>query len=85
MLDQFDYTGSRTDAGIEWMQLNPRAAESDFEHVRLGFDGERLVQIELDDRLGPTDPRVTLSNIELAENYFAEDTFQLRSCPKASM
>ena len=51
-LEQFDYVGSELIAGIEWLHLTPRSAASDFKSVGLGFDGDDLVQLALDDRLG---------------------------------
>ena len=74
VLEQFDYQGSTTDAGIEWMQLSPHAAESDFERIYLGFDGQKLVQIELDDRLGQR-TRLYLTQIERPTSV-PDDTFR---------
>jgi outer membrane lipoprotein carrier protein len=63
VLKQFDYLGSRTDEGIDWMRLKPRSAESDFENITLGFDAGNLVQIALADKLGQQ-TRVYLTQIE---------------------
>ncbi len=52
VLDRFDYGGSEMEAGLEWVELRPRSAESDFDAIRLGFDGDLLAQLALEDRLG---------------------------------
>jgi outer membrane lipoprotein carrier protein len=62
VLEQFEFLGSKSDAGIEWMRLKPVSPESDFNGIRLGFVGDRLVQIILDDRLGQQ-TRIFLTNI----------------------
>jgi outer membrane lipoprotein carrier protein len=38
--------------GLTWSALRPRAAEGDFAELRLGFRGNVLLALELDDRLG---------------------------------
>ncbi len=52
ILDRFDATGVRRDGGLEWVSLVPRAADSDFALVELGFAGSQLAALELEDRLG---------------------------------
>jgi len=66
VLDHFEYLGSSTDNGIEWIQLKPNSAESDFEMISLGFDGDDLVEIALADRLGQR-TRLYLTEIERLE------------------
>lgn len=50
------------DAGsISWVRLTPKAKDSDYQNLRLGFVGEQLQILELLDSLGQT-TRITLSN-----------------------
>jgi outer membrane lipoprotein carrier protein len=70
ILDQFEFQGSESFAGIEWMRLRPRSDASDFESISLGFDDDGLVQISLSDRLGQQ-TRITLTEIERLENIDA--------------
>ena len=42
------------DDGTAWIELTPKQADSDFARVNLGFDGLRLSQLMLKDRLGQT-------------------------------
>ncbi|MFW2404606.1 MAG: outer membrane lipoprotein chaperone LolA [Gammaproteobacteria bacterium] len=63
VLDHFDYRGSEVDDGIRWLRLEPRAAESDFSGVELGFAGQELQRIFLTDRLGQR-TRILLSNVD---------------------
>lgn len=59
--------------GIEWLELEPRASDSDFGKVRLGFDSEQLAVMDLIDSLGQT-TRIVFSavqhNPELGESRF---------------
>lgn len=64
MLDRFEYVSSWSGEGISWVRLKPKSADSDFDSVAIGFDGERPVQLELDDRLGQQ-TRVTFTDIEI--------------------
>lgn len=52
ILERFEPVESRTVDHIDWVRLRPRSADSDFETVAVGFEGERLTQIEINDRLG---------------------------------
>ncbi|MEN8175559.1 MAG: outer membrane lipoprotein chaperone LolA [Pseudomonadota bacterium] len=38
--------------GLQWVELTPTDAESQFERLRIGFSGERLARIEMTDKLG---------------------------------
>jgi outer membrane lipoprotein carrier protein len=64
VLDRFEYVSSWSGEGIAWVRLKPRAAESDFDSIAIGFAGDRPVQLELNDRLGQQ-TRVFFSDIEL--------------------
>jgi outer membrane lipoprotein carrier protein len=52
VLARFDFQRSWRADGLLWVALAPKARDTDFAAVRLGFDGDRLVRLELDDRLG---------------------------------
>jgi len=73
VLDHFEYLGSSMDDGIEWIQLKPNSAESDFEMISLGFDGDDLVEIGLADRLGQR-TRLYLTEVERLE-ALSDDLF----------
>ena len=74
VLDRFEYRGSETVNGLKWISLRPQSAESDFDTIKLGFDANKLVQFELQDRLGQL-TRLQLSDIELNIDI-AEDVFR---------
>lgn len=38
--------------GLEWVRVRPRRADAEFREARLGFAGEELRRMELEDRLG---------------------------------
>ncbi len=64
VLDNFDLTEATQIDDILWLQLVPVARDGDFEHISLGFSRDRLVRLELKDRLGQT-TRVEFTDIEL--------------------
>ena len=76
VLDRFEYVSSTTGDHITWVRLKPRSADSDFESVAIGFTGEKLVQLELNDRLGQQ-TRLYLSDIEVNAKV-ADDTFHFQ-------
>lgn len=63
MLDRFAVLGSDDERGLSWLRLGPRDESADFEEIRLGFDGDRLLRLELADRLGQT-TRIELHDVE---------------------
>jgi len=65
VLDHFDYRGSEVDGDIRWLRLEPRAAESDFSGIELGFAGDELRRVFLSDRLGQR-TQIFLSNVDTA-------------------
>jgi outer membrane lipoprotein carrier protein len=73
ILERFEYVSSWTTEQVLWVRLRPHSADSDFESVAIGFDGERPVQLELHDRLGQrtrlylTEVRI---NVKLAADAF---------------
>lgn len=60
--------------GLSWVSLTPRSADSDFAGVALGFDGQVLRQLRLDDRLGQQ-TRVALTDVRV-NSLVAPDTFR---------
>ncbi|MCL4791302.1 MAG: outer membrane lipoprotein chaperone LolA [Gammaproteobacteria bacterium] len=52
VLERFTISKSWQADGLQWVALAPKAVDADFSAVRLGFDGPKLVNLELDDRLG---------------------------------
>jgi outer membrane lipoprotein carrier protein len=76
VLDRFEYVSSSMADHVTWVRLKPRSADSDFESVAIGFTGEKLVQLELNDRLGQQ-TRLYLSDIEMNAKV-ADDTFRFQ-------
>lgn len=72
VLDHFEYVETSMAAGLEWIQIKPRSAESDFASIILAFDGDTLVQIALLDRLDQR-TRLYLSEIEKPAAVGAEE------------
>ena len=72
--DRFTVTPGAARDGIEWFVLTPRVADTDFREVRLGFLGDALLRMELEDRLGQT-TRIAFSdlqpNVKLPPDLFA--------------
>ena len=64
VLERFTISKSWQADGIQWVALAPKAADADFAAVRLAFDGPKLVNLELDDRLGQQ-TRLDFSRVEL--------------------
>lgn len=50
----FEITPLGEQKGVVWFQLVPKLAESQFQRVRLGFNQQMLVRMELEDGLGST-------------------------------
>ncbi len=50
----FTLKDAGTSEGLEWLEASPRDKESTFEAVRMGFDGNTLVAMELKDSFGQT-------------------------------
>ena len=64
VLDNFDVAETTQTDNILWLQLVPVERDGDFEYISLGFSGDRLVRLELKDRLGQT-TRVEFTDIQL--------------------
>lgn len=54
VMDQFDFGGSFTDAGLTWVRLTPRRGDSGFRQVELAFSGETLARMVFFDNLEQT-------------------------------
>jgi outer membrane lipoprotein carrier protein len=50
--DSFEVAPAGHDAGLEWVKVTPRGADADFKSARLGFAGQELKRMVLDDKLG---------------------------------
>ncbi|MBK7249915.1 MAG: outer membrane lipoprotein chaperone LolA [Gammaproteobacteria bacterium] len=50
----FDVDAGGRSGGLDWVTVTPRRPEAEFREARLGFSGERLVRMQLIDRLGQT-------------------------------
>jgi outer membrane lipoprotein carrier protein len=72
VLEHFEYVETSIVDGLEWIQIKPRSAESDFASIILAFDGDTLVQIALLDRLDQR-TRLYLSEIEMPAVVGAEE------------
>ena len=49
---QFELRAGASHDGLEWVEIQPRSAAADFSHAELGFAGDRLARMLIDDRLG---------------------------------
>lgn len=61
--ENFTVIGVENDAGVQWIQMEPKRSDTDFKSVRLGFDGATLKYMQLADKLGQT-TRLTFTNVE---------------------
>jgi len=52
--DTFDIGAAGSHDGLDWVSVKPRSAEADFSHAELGFAGDRLARMVVNDRLGQT-------------------------------
>jgi outer membrane lipoprotein carrier protein len=61
--NRFDLRDAGSRHGLEWLEATPKDKESTFESVRMGFDGESLVAMELRDHFGQT-TTIRFSDVE---------------------
>jgi chaperone LolA len=61
--DGFEVRDGGRAAGLEWIVLVPRANDTDFREIRLGFDGETLRRMEFADKLNQR-TAITLAHLE---------------------
>ena len=59
--------------GVDWVEATPKAQESQFERVRLGFSGANLAIMELTDTFGQT-TRLKFTRMELKCSSNCEST-----------
>jgi outer membrane lipoprotein carrier protein len=50
--DSFDINPAGNRDGFDWVEVKPRSSEADFTRAELGFAGERLARMIVNDRLG---------------------------------
>jgi outer membrane lipoprotein carrier protein len=50
--DQFQVSAQEPHLGLDWVQLEPRAENSEIVRILVGFAGERLAQLEMLDSFG---------------------------------
>ena len=51
LFDQFNVTETGMAGGLEWLSLAPKEQDTDFKVIRLGFNGDALMAMELTDSL----------------------------------
>jgi outer membrane lipoprotein carrier protein len=59
----FTVTDQGEKDGLAWVALTPKAKDSDFDSVRLGFKGEDVAEMDLKDNLGNT-TRISFDHIQ---------------------
>ena len=59
----FEVRAVEADGGYAWAELTPLAGEVSFTRIRLGFDGETLRTMELEDAFGQL-TRLEFSDVE---------------------
>lgn len=52
--DSFEIDGNGAHDGLDWVEVKPRSAEADFNTAALGFAGDKLERMVINDRLGQT-------------------------------
>ena len=63
--EAFEVTSDGRSDGLDWVAVRPRKREGDFERARLGFRGNDLARMELEDRLGQ---RTSLRFVDAVRN-----------------
>lgn len=59
--------------GFDWIRLTPKDAESQYDHLRFGFDHNRLAMLIIEDKLGQIiriDFKDVVKNADLAADLF---------------
>jgi len=62
--DEFSISAAGQREGLVWVRLVPRDQEGDFKEIRMGFDGDSPVRMELDDNLGQS-TQIQFSDVEV--------------------
>jgi len=81
--DHFEITNLPKSVGLEWVAVKPRGADAEFRSARLGFAGNDLRRMEIEDKLGQKTSLVfskTQRNATLAA-----DAFVFQSPPGADL
>ena len=71
--DHFEITNLPKSMGVEWVAVKPRGADAEFRSARLGFVGNDLRRMEIEDKLGQKTALVfskTQRNATLAADTF---------------
>jgi outer membrane lipoprotein carrier protein len=61
--DNFTVTNMTTEGSVQWVQMTPKRADTDFKSVRLGFEGTTLRFMHLADKLGQI-TQLEFTNVE---------------------
>lgn len=72
--EQFDVENLGTEKGLARVELTPKAKDSGFESVRIGFENGRLRRLEIRDSLGQTTRYVlsdAVENAQISRSVFA--------------
>ena len=68
--ESFNITDDGTVEGLDWVRLVPKSQDGNFSHVRLGFDGNGLRRMELQDSFNQT-TRLELSAVQRNPKLYA--------------
>jgi outer membrane lipoprotein carrier protein len=71
---EFDISALPADGGLDWYQLTPKHANSDFQAVRIGFEKGELVRMLLADKLNEItrlDFSASKRNVKFASGLFS--------------
>lgn len=77
----FVVTAAGRAEGLDWVRVRPRRADAEFREARLGFAGDELRRMELEDRLGQ---KASL-RFEGGKRNAAVDPAELRFTPPAGV
>ena len=81
--EHFDITQLPRSLGLEWVAVKPRGADAEFRAARLGFSGNDLRRMEIEDKLGQ---KTTLVFSKTQRNAaLPADTFSFQSPPGADV
>ncbi|MFO1352171.1 MAG: outer membrane lipoprotein chaperone LolA [Gammaproteobacteria bacterium] len=74
---EFTIGAARKQGGLEWYELRPKKEQSEFSLLRVGFDGDALRTIELEDAL----KQRTRLSLEKLERNISVDSKQFQFVP----
>lgn len=81
--DHFDIASLPRSIGLEWVAVKPRGADAEFRSARLGFAGNDLRRMEIDDKLGQK--TILVFSKTLRNAALAADAFVFQSPPGADL